>query len=944
MPSWKKVISSGSDAALNSLNVTSGVTGSLLGTSSYAIHAITADNGGVTQLVAGSNILISPTNGVGIVTVSSTGGGSTYNTMTGSYGSFYDTGSYSIGSVTAIYSMSLSNTAIANGVYVDGSDKTKIYFTNAGVYNLQFSSQFTNTDSQNQNANVWIRQGNGTGSAIDVVDSNSMITVPNKTGTVDGDIIASWNFYISAATNDYIQVVYSGNSTHLTLSSVGAQTNPTVPRTPSTIVTAQRIDTFLSNTGSFSGSFTGILTGTASYAASASYAVTASFVTGSIFTNSNSAASASYAVTASYIKNAVSSSYATTASYWSGSITNATSASYASTASYVNILNQNVTITGSLLLTGSINVSNTASIQGVTVGRLGSNVTSIGIGYLLSTSNTGNYNVAIGTSALKSNTTGIGNIGIGYFALNANTTGTGNAIIGTNAFAKNVKSAYNTVIGYQAAFSTAPNYTNSGYNTVMGYNALYSNVSGSYNTTIGEEAAYWFQGQDDNGSGIVSADCNVFIGSQAGYGNGGAGGALYDSSTYNTVVGVQAGYNFDSGGGASSLFGFQAGYSITTGTNNTVIGNQAGGSITNGNNNTIIGSGVSDPNGDQSNVVIIGDGNGNIRWYSPANGFNHFGGTSPTAKMHITSTGATSATTSLRIENSNASASLVVLDNGNVGIGTTTPNAKLEVNGNTSISGSLNVSGSVTIRNGFNLNLSSTGGYINGYGGLPLIWDIGNNNVTFNATGADLFLGYSNTTSVILSVPCLAQSTLNVVSSITGSAARISGSGTSILTVVGSGSATPIFTVQGSQGELFSVTDSLSGSLFSVNDISGLPILEVFSDNTTLMGSYSAPALYTTTKVASSTSGVNVLYSLSTGSYDGAFVEYTIRSGSNARAGNFMAMWDNGGTVHYTDTSTTDFGSTAGFTFGASISGSNMVVSGSGTTAGWTIKAIIKAI
>jgi len=39
MPSWKKVIVSGSDAALNSLNVTNGVTGSLFGTSSYATSA-----------------------------------------------------------------------------------------------------------------------------------------------------------------------------------------------------------------------------------------------------------------------------------------------------------------------------------------------------------------------------------------------------------------------------------------------------------------------------------------------------------------------------------------------------------------------------------------------------------------------------------------------------------------------------------------------------------------------------------------------------------------------------------------------------------------------------------------------------------------------------------------------------------------------------------------
>jgi len=39
MPSWKKVLISGSDAALNSLNITNGITGSLLGTSSNALTA-----------------------------------------------------------------------------------------------------------------------------------------------------------------------------------------------------------------------------------------------------------------------------------------------------------------------------------------------------------------------------------------------------------------------------------------------------------------------------------------------------------------------------------------------------------------------------------------------------------------------------------------------------------------------------------------------------------------------------------------------------------------------------------------------------------------------------------------------------------------------------------------------------------------------------------------
>ena len=70
----------------------------------------------------------------------------------------------------------------------------------------------------------------------------------------------------------------------------------------------------------------------------------------------------------------------------------------------------------------------------------------------------------------------------------------------------------------------------------------------------------------------------------------------------------------------------------------------------------------------------------------------------------------------------------------------------------------------------------------------------------------------------------------------TGSAV-ISGS----LSLEGSGST--IFDVVGSQGQLFSITDSLSGSLFAVSDISGLPILEVFSDDTVKMGSFNNEAL-----------------------------------------------------------------------------------------------------
>jgi hypothetical protein len=164
----------------------------------------------------------------------------------------------------------------------------------------------------------------------------------------------------------------------------------------------------------------------------------------------------------------------------------------------------------------------------------------------------------------------------------------------------------------------------------------------------------------------------------------------------------------------------------------------------------------------------------------------------------------------------------------------------------------------------------------------------------------------------------------------------------STLTVYGSGSAQPVFTVQGSQGELFSITDSLSGSLFSVNDISGLPILEVFSNGTTLIGNYADPMLITTT-YNREPSGPVTIYSLPTSSYDTAFFDYSVRSGSNARAGQIMAI-QNGSTVNYTETTTVDFGSTSGVSLGVFVSGSNMVLTGSTPTSGWVIKTIVRAI
>lgn len=82
---------------------------------------------------------------------------------------------------------------------------------------------------------------------------------------------------------------------------------------------------------------------------------------------------------------------------------------------------------------------------------------------------------------------------------------------------------------------------------------------------------------------------------------------------------------------------------------------------------------------------------------------------------------------------------------------------------------------------------------------------------------------------------------LTVTQNVTASRALVSSSGNNQLTAIGSGSTFAIAQVFGSQGNLLSVTDSMSGSIFTISDISGYPILDITSDYYT--GSIFLPTL-----------------------------------------------------------------------------------------------------
>ena len=98
-------------------------------------------------------------------------------------------------------------------------------------------------------------------------------------------------------------------------------------------------------------------------------------------------------------------------------------------------------------------------------------------------------------------------------------------------------------------------------------------------------------------------------------------------------------------------------------------------------------------------------------------------------------------------------------------------------------------------------------------------------------------------------------------------------SGSIVLQGSGSTGRTNIFAVDGNNGRLFSIDDDLSDSLFSVNTIAGLPVIEAFANNTVVIGTYGSPAItvngtsanITGSLLGNSSTATNVAYSGLTG-------------------------------------------------------------------------------
>jgi len=119
--------------------------------------------------------------------------------------------------------------------------ETRMTFDNPGIYSITFSIQFSNTDTQIHDVNVWLRK-NDSGSSGDVAASDSRFSITGRHGGVDGNVIGCVNFVIKLVAGDYLDLMWATSNAAAYIHAESAQTSPfTHPSIPGIICTAVQV-------------------------------------------------------------------------------------------------------------------------------------------------------------------------------------------------------------------------------------------------------------------------------------------------------------------------------------------------------------------------------------------------------------------------------------------------------------------------------------------------------------------------------------------------------------------------------------------------------------------------------------------------------------------------------------------------------------------------------
>jgi len=147
------------------------------------------------------------------------------------YGAFQDSTDQVAASTTVAYPITFDTTDFSNGVTVVSN--SRITVASAGIWNLQFSIQLTNTTNAAQDVDVWFRV-NGT----NVPASNSRFGLaPRKSPSDPFHLIMALNYFVSLNATDYVEIVWRTTDTGVYIEHYPVSASPTRPAIPSAIAT-----------------------------------------------------------------------------------------------------------------------------------------------------------------------------------------------------------------------------------------------------------------------------------------------------------------------------------------------------------------------------------------------------------------------------------------------------------------------------------------------------------------------------------------------------------------------------------------------------------------------------------------------------------------------------------------------------------------------------------
>jgi hypothetical protein len=291
--------------------------------------------------------------------------------------------------------------------------------------------------------------------------------------------------------------------------------------------------------------------------------------------------------------------------------------------------NSNFTITGSLIVNGSITATSiTTTGTGLTIIGSANDLQLQATGQVTSTAPIQITTSSASTSPLTgalivglygTNSAGVGVAGSIYTGADSNfngvTVGAGggsqssNVAVGTNALKQNASGRYITAVG-----ASALQFVQASDNVGLGYSAGIALTNGGSNTLLGNYA----------GSGLQTGANNVAVGFQAQVGtSNGAGNVVLGSTVFGNVSGavnnnVIIGYNIQNSvgrPGANTIAIGATALGNATGTNLIMLGYGAGSGLTSATNQVIIGgySGNSIATGAFNGYVTLADGVGTLK-------------------------------------------------------------------------------------------------------------------------------------------------------------------------------------------------------------------------------------------------------------------------------------------------------------------------------------------